>query len=75
MRLRRPSLSRAAAVAGLAALLVLAGCATPPASAAASDAGTQGTAPAKPACEPDPFCYQSCLRGYQPGYCRFHCGC
>ena len=56
--------------------LLLCACAMPtqrPADPAAADASV---APATPrACDPEPYCYMDCLRGYQPGYCRFKCGC
>ncbi len=56
-------------------MVSLVGCATgsapPPAAAPGADAA------AKPpsTCEPEPFCYRDCMRGYAEGYCRFKCGC
>ncbi|MFI4904851.1 MAG: hypothetical protein ACHP91_15750 [Burkholderiales bacterium] len=70
----RPTLLEALRLPAIViALISVAACAasqppaTPPADAPAAK-------PA-PACEPDPYCYRDCLRGYQPGYCRFKCGC
>jgi hypothetical protein len=65
------------------ALLALscAACATPPQRPLDPDFVNNAPAvtpvPATPAvaCDPDPFCYRDCLRGYQPGYCRYKCGC
>lgn len=68
-------MSARAALAGLAVILALAGCATPAAAPATTETGASTAAPPKPACDPEPFCYQACLRGYQPAYCRYHCGC
>jgi hypothetical protein len=70
-----PSLVAAGLALVVAALLALQGCATSAAVPAGADGAASAAAPAKPACEPEPFCYQACLRGYQPAYCRFHCGC
>jgi len=61
-------------------LALLAACATPPAPAdappPAAAAPAAGNAPPKAStCDPEPFCYRDCLRGYQPVYCRYKCGC
>jgi hypothetical protein len=66
-------------IAALLIALSLAACALPaqqPPDAEAAQ-GTSAPPSAKPApkCEPEPYCYSDCLRGYQPGYCRFKCGC
>jgi hypothetical protein len=56
--------------------LMLAACAVP--AQRPLDPDVSGAAVASkpaPACEPDPYCYRDCLRGYQPGYCRYKCGC
>ena len=56
--------------------MLLCACATPtqrPVDPATTDASPAPAAPK--ACDPEPFCYANCLRGYQPGYCRFKCGC
>ncbi|MEO8848280.1 MAG: hypothetical protein ABI440_06600 [Casimicrobiaceae bacterium] len=65
----------------LALAWMLAACATPQThsfetGAAGRDAVPE-VSPAKPspACQPEPFCYRDCLRGYQPAYCRYKCGC
>jgi hypothetical protein len=59
--------------------LLLAACALPAQRSVDADAMPGATAPHSatpaPACEPDPYCYRDCLRGYQPGYCRYKCGC
>lgn len=61
--------------------LMLAACAMPLQKPVDADVAGTGAIPApaaaKPtvACEPDPYCYRDCMRGYQPGYCRYKCGC
>lgn len=58
------------------ALLGIGACAAPLPQAAAPAAESGVPAAKAPAtCDPDPYCYRDCLRGYQPGYCRFKCGC
>jgi hypothetical protein len=72
----RPSVLEAFRLPAIVVLLIgIAACATPlPPATSPADAVAPAAKPA-PACEPEPYCYRDCLRGYQPGYCRFKCGC
>ncbi|HEV8503382.1 MAG TPA: hypothetical protein VGR63_17555 [Casimicrobiaceae bacterium] len=70
----RPSVLEALRLTAIIVALIGVGACVAPPPAPPADAPATAAKPA-PACEPDPYCYRDCMRGYQPAYCRFKCGC